>query len=184
VTALQDATSPATPTDVQFLWLELTNVCNLQCVHCYAESSPFRAGDDLLPPEDYNDVLSTVAEFGCRKVQFIGGEPTLNRNLPDFIARARSLDYEFVEVFTNLIRLPSPLLDCFVEHKVHVATSAYSNDPRVHDEITKKPGSFRQTMRNIDTVLAAGLPLRAGVITMPLNENMSRTRSLSFERRV
>jgi sulfatase maturation enzyme AslB (radical SAM superfamily) len=104
-------------------------------------------------------------------VQFIGGEPTLNRNLPDFIARARSLDYEFVEVFTNLIRLPSPLLDCFVANEVHVATSAYSNDPRVHDEITKKPGSFRQTMRNIDTVLAAGLPLRAGVITMPLNEN-------------
>ena len=162
---------PRTSEGVQFLWLELTNRCNLQCVHCYAESSPFTGDDDLLAPGDYHDILSTAAELGCKQVQFIGGEPTLNRQLPDFISRARSLDYEFVEVFTNLTRLSRPLLDCFVEHDVNVATSVYSNRPEIHDEITKKPGSHRETMRGIDAVLAAKLRLRAGVISMPQNED-------------
>ena len=165
------ATAPKTSDSVQFLWLELTNLCNLQCVHCYAESSPFRAGDDLLAAEDYHEVLSTAAQLGCRQVQFIGGEPTLNRHLSDFIAHARSLDYEFVEVFSNLTRVSQPLLDCFVEHDVSVATSVYSHRPEIHDEITKKTGSHKQTMRGIDAVLAARLRLRAGVIAMPLNED-------------
>lgn len=165
------AVAPRNSEGVQFLWLELTNLCNLQCVHCYAESSPFRAGDDLLDASDYHGVLSTAAKLGCRQVQFIGGEPTLNRHLPDFISHARSLDYEFVEVFTNLTRVSQPLLECFVEHEVNVATSVYSHRPEVHDEITKKPGSHRQTMRGIDAVLAAQLRLRAGVITMPQNED-------------
>lgn len=166
-----EAAVPDATEAVQFLWLELTNVCNLQCVHCYAESSPYRASDDLLGPGDYNDVLSTASRLGCKQVQFIGGEPTLNRNLPDLIAHARSLDYEFVEVFTNLTRLTPPLVDCFVEHGVRVATSVYSNRAEIHDEITKKRGSFDRTMRGIDAVLEARLPLRAGVITMPLNED-------------
>ena len=25
---------------LDFLWLELTNRCNLQCVHCYTQSPP------------------------------------------------------------------------------------------------------------------------------------------------
>lgn len=165
------ATAPKTSDSVQFLWLELTNLCNLQCVHCYAESSPFRAGDDLLAAEDYHEILSTAAQLGCRQVQFIGGEPTLNRHLSDFIAHARSLDYDFVEVFSNLTRVSQPLLDCFVEHDVNVATSVYSHRPEIHDEITKKTGSHKQTMRGIDAVLAARLRLRAGVIAMPLNED-------------
>src|SRR5437879_2287861 len=97
--AQQGITSPETSGSVHFLWLELTNLCNLQCVHCYAESSPFRANDDLLTADDYKNVLATAAQLGCKQVQFIGGEPTLNRHLPEFIKRARSLDYEFVEVF-------------------------------------------------------------------------------------
>jgi sulfatase maturation enzyme AslB (radical SAM superfamily) len=104
-------------------------------------------------------------------VQFIGGEPTLNKNLPAFISRARSLGYEFVEVFTNLTRLSPRLLENFIEHNVSVATSVYAGEADIHDEVTTKRGSFDKTMRNIDAVLEAGLPLRAGVISMPLNED-------------
>ena len=167
----QDVRSLQTSGNIRFLWLELTNLCNLQCVHCYAESSPIRSNDDLLSPQDYHNILSEAAELGCTQVQFIGGEPTLNKHLPKFIAHARALGYEFVEVFTNLTHLPSKLLNCFIEYNVHVATSVYSHLPSVHDQITQKSGSFRQTMQNIDTVLSAGLPLRAGVIIMPINED-------------
>ncbi|HUQ18465.1 MAG TPA: radical SAM protein [Gemmatimonadaceae bacterium] len=165
------ATASTRSDGVNFLWLELTNRCNLQCVHCYAESSPFSGENDRLEAADYMGALTSAAELGCKQVQFIGGEPTLNRSLPDFIAKARFLDYEFVEVFTNLTRVPQPLLECFVEHDVNVATSFYSDRPEVHDAITKKPGSHRQTVRGIDAVLAARLRLRAGIISMPENED-------------
>ena len=87
---------------LDFLWVELTSRCNLQCVHCYAESSPNPEKRDVLVAEDYFIILDSAASLGCRKVQFIGGEPTLVKELPDLIIHAKKRGFEFVEVFTNV----------------------------------------------------------------------------------
>src|SRR5215470_4920803 len=132
---MQAVEIPSSTGSVTFLWLELTNRCNLQCVHCYAESGPEAGEGDLLSSADYLGILSTLREAGCERVQFIGGEPTLNKDLPRFIAHARSIGYQYIEVFTNLLHLPQALLDCFTEYRVNVATSIYSHRPIIHDRI-------------------------------------------------
>src|SRR5580658_702755 len=81
---------------LSFLWLELTNKCNLSCAHCYAESGPRPSRKDVLTTNDYRRLLDEAAAIGCRAVQFIGGEPTLHRGLPELIAHARVLGYENV----------------------------------------------------------------------------------------
>lgn len=154
---------------LDFVWLELTNRCNLQCVHCYAESSPTSGATDALGEQDYLNLIAQVYGLGCRKIQFIGGEPTLNASLPLLIQFARDIGFEFVEVFTNLIRLPDSLLAVFKQYDVAVATSFYSYDSQTHDRITRQVGSFRRTTANISRVLDAGLRLRAGIITMEEN---------------
>jgi MoaA/NifB/PqqE/SkfB family radical SAM enzyme len=152
------------PGGLEFLWLELTHQCNLRCVHCYADSSPEMVERDLLRLEDYLRAMADAGALGCRQVQFIGGEPTLNRGLPAMIAEARRLDYELVEVYTNLIALPEKLLEAMVEHRVSVATSFYSANPAEHDAITTVAGSHRRTVANIRRVLGAGLTLRVGLV--------------------
>jgi sulfatase maturation enzyme AslB (radical SAM superfamily) len=102
--------------------------------------------------------------------------------LPRLIGLAKSLGYEFIEVFTNLLDLPEGLLQCFVDHQVRIATSAYSNSSSVHDEITNRLGSFDRTMRNIDRILAAGLSLRVGVTRMLQNRD-GVEHTISFLRR-
>jgi MoaA/NifB/PqqE/SkfB family radical SAM enzyme len=149
---------------LNFLWLELTHQCNLRCVHCYADSSPETVERDLLQVGDYLRVMTEARALGCRQVQFIGGEPTLNRGLPAMIAEARRLGYELVEVYTNLIALPEKLLEAMVEHRVAVATSFYSADSAEHDGITTVAGSHRRTVANLQRVLRAGLTLRVGLV--------------------
>src|SRR5205823_2958692 len=94
---------------LEFLWLELTNRCNLECVHCYADSSP-SADSDVMTLTDFVEVLREAYSLGCRRVQFIGGEPTLNRDLPALLYEAHTLGYEFIEVYTNLIWLSDEIL--------------------------------------------------------------------------
>ena len=65
---------------LQFLWLELTNRCNLRCVHCYTDSHPGSGHRDRLTTEDLESVLRQAYALGCRSVQFIGGEPQLYRD--------------------------------------------------------------------------------------------------------
>ena len=154
---------------IDFLWIELTNQCNLQCTHCYAESGPRSGVGDKLNRNKYRQLVMEALEVGCRRIQFIGGEPTLNRDLADLIKLAANIGYTFIEVFTNLTRLPLELLRCFREHSVHVATSVYGPTAAVHDEITGVHGSFCKTIGNLRILIREGIPVRAGVIQMPSN---------------
>lgn len=157
---------------LDFLWIELTNRCNLECVHCYAGSSP-HGDDSALSADEHATLLADAQALGCRQVQFIGGEPTLNRSLPNLIRLASDLGYELIEVYTNLVSLSEPLLECFVRHDVRVATSVYASDPAVHDRITTHEGSWRRTTANIERVLQAGLTLRASIIEMDTNRGVT-----------
>jgi uncharacterized radical SAM superfamily Fe-S cluster-containing enzyme len=84
------AHSPATQT-LDFLWLELTNRCNLRCVHCYTESHPHSGDRDVLTTQDYERLMRQAYDLGCRKVQFIGGEPQLNRDFQKLLVTANTI---------------------------------------------------------------------------------------------
>jgi organic radical activating enzyme len=154
---------------LRFLWLELTNLCNLHCAHCYAESGPRPSGADLLTTADFARLLDEAAEVGCRAVQFIGGEATLHPGLPQLIAHARAVGFDHVEVYTNATHLPPGLLECFVKHKVSVAVSIYADDAAVHDAVTQRRGSHRRTIANVKKLIDAGLDVRVGVTAMDAN---------------
>jgi len=156
----------ATPVtnDLTFLWMEITAKCNLYCTHCYADSGP---EGDLYGSMTYNDwtgVLDEAADLGCRSLQFIGGEPTMHPRLPDLINHANQQGFGFIEVYTNATRLGPRLVGCFQHNGVHVATSFYTDDPQLHERITQGEGSWQRTVNGIESVLAAGLPLRVGVV--------------------
>jgi len=157
---------------LEFLWLELTNRCNLQCVHCYAESGPRTGICDTLATQDYISLLDEAYDIGCRSVQFIGGEPTLNRDLGRLVIHTAGRGFDLIEVFTNLTRLSDQLITLFKEHRVQVATSVYANAAGIHDRITTVPGSFARTMANLKKLVSLGVPVRAGVISMEENQHV------------
>ena len=157
--------------NLEFMWLEITSQCNMKCIHCYAESGPDPAMPNVLTPKQYIDLITEAANLGCRKIQFIGGEPTLSRHLNDYIIHARNMKFEFIEIFTNLFSLNSHSIQFFKEQQVNLATSFYSFDPMVHDKITQRGGSHKASVENILKVIAAGIPLRVGIILMPDNES-------------
>jgi MoaA/NifB/PqqE/SkfB family radical SAM enzyme len=159
----------AVMTDLSFLWLEITAKCNLMCSHCYAESGPQGELYGNMNYGDWTRVLDETAELGCRSVQFIGGEPTMHPRLHDLVDHANHRGFDFIEVYTNATRLGKELMGCFQRYRVHVATSFYTDDPVVHENVTLGKGSWERTVHGIESVLAAGLPIRVGVIETERN---------------
>lgn len=169
----QEATRTKTPTTLEdvdgvldFLWLELTNRCNLRCVHCYTDSHPLSGDRDVLTTEDYGSVLDQAYELGCRRIQLIGGEPQLHPDFDELLRRGVDTGFDFVEVFTNLTRLDEETLTFSAENAVHFATSVYSDDPAVHDAVTTVRGSHRRTVANLRRLVEKGVPTRVGVIAV------------------
>ena len=162
--------------ELRFLWLEITGKCNLSCTHCYADSGPHVDLHGRMSYGDWARILDEAAELGCRKVQFIGGEPTLHPRLDDLVDHANHRGFEFIEVFTNATRMEPRRIGCFQRNHVHIATSFYSDDPAVHEEITLGKGSWRRTVDGIASVLAAKLPIRVGVIETDKNPGHGQRR--------
>ena len=154
---------------LNFLWLEITKRCNLNCVHCYADSNPQQALTGTMTYEDWRHVLDEGYLSGCKVVQFIGGEPMLHPNLFELIADARSIGYELVEVFTNGTLLRPPTLDALRRFDVRLAFSLYAERPDVHDNITRNKGSFFRTVAGIRGAVKTGLTTRVGLIVMEAN---------------
>lgn len=147
--------------DLRMLWLEITGKCQLECVHCYADSGPTR-GHGPMTIDEWERVLDEAADLDVGLIQFIGGEPTLHPGLPSLIDRAvdRSVP---VEVFTNLVHVTPPLWEVFAQQGVSLATSWYSDDPGEHAVITRRR-THALTKANIAEALRRSIPLRVGIV--------------------
>lgn len=157
------------PAGLSFLWLEITGKCNLECVHCYANSGPWRNLLGHMGSKEWFKVITDSARLGCQQLQFIGGEPTLHPDLPQMIRVASQHGYSFIEVFTNATHIGESLLRTFLDHRVNMATSFYSDDSETHDAITGHRGSFNRTVQTLRRVQAEGLPVRVGIIETRAN---------------
>jgi len=168
--SLADASACESPCgDLDFLWLEVTRKCNLQCIHCYADSSPYLPVAGAMSYRDWHDVLEQGYSLGCRSVQFIGGEPTIYPHLSHLLEDANRIGYTFVEVFTNGTTLNETWIDDFIRNNVQLAFSVYAHEAKTHDSITKTKGSFERTLRGIRLSIAKGIAVRVGVIEMDAN---------------
>jgi len=85
--------------------LEITGNCNLCCPICLASSQA--KGGFMVTMDEFKDALiSLLAHEGrATPLQLSGGEPTVHPDLVDFIAEARRLSFEYVEINTNGIAL-------------------------------------------------------------------------------
>lgn len=83
--------------------LEVTTICNHQCVYCFhsLENVGFRLGE--MDCEKAIAILEDAYNSGCRSVKFnLRGEPLLYKSLPKLCEVARGLGYIDIMINTNL----------------------------------------------------------------------------------
>src|ERR1700731_3987345 len=102
--------------ELEFIWLEITQHCNLICRHCYTNSSPARPHSDI----DWRTLIDQAHALGWRQIQFIGGEPLSHPGFSEYVRRSAALGYDFIEVYTNLSLLTDAVCDAFDDCGVHV----------------------------------------------------------------
>ena len=88
---------------LETLWINTGTVCNIECTHCYIESSPKNDRLAYITLAEIAPFLDEAAQLGASEIGFTGGEPFLN---PAMIAMAdaalrRGFD---VLVLTNAMR--------------------------------------------------------------------------------
>ncbi len=128
-------------------------VCNNNCVFCMEEDRDGRyVNNSAMTAERVSWILEE--NRGAEEVCFTSGEPTTRPELPDFVAQARALGYGRISTMTNgrrLSHLP------YAAHLVKAGMnrfyiSIHGHTQKLHEGLTRTPGSFDQTVAGLDTV--------------------------------
>ncbi len=148
---------------IEFAWLEVTDRCNLACIHCYNGSA--RESGKEMSFEHFQFAVGELKNIGVDKIQLIGGEPLLHKDLRRMISYCRDR-FSFLEVFTNGTLIDEQWGDIFKEYAVNVAVSVYSYDPANHEKVTRSAGSHAKTERGLMLLKERGVPFRTACIRM------------------
>jgi len=79
---------------------QITNECNLACLHCIEESGPGKAFKDELSDAQVFDVLAQLMDNDVPYLSFSGGEPMVHRRFFDMVEYACSRGAE-LKIETN-----------------------------------------------------------------------------------
>jgi MoaA/NifB/PqqE/SkfB family radical SAM enzyme len=125
----------------------IINKCTNHCVFC---SESWRFDGTEISLARIKKTLLNEKKNGTELVHFLGGEPTLHSRCREVFALARDLGLR-TYVMTNGVPLANrnfskellPLID-------EVCISLHGPDPRVHDRLTRHPGSFKALKKTLD----------------------------------
>ena len=113
------------------IYLEITNVCNMNCSFCHKTSREKR----LMTLEEF-EILTDKLKNKAKYLYFhLMGEPTLHPLLPEFIDRARNKG--FIPIITtngSLLREKGELLESHLPHKISISLHAPEANPTFSDE--------------------------------------------------
>lgn len=146
---------------IDFAWIEVTNACNLKCIHCYNEKANLRKR--VMSLEDFKYVVDELCNLGIKKVQLIGGEPFII----DKIVLFKMMEYlspkvESFELFTNgTLNTKEDLLYIKTHYpNAYLATSLHSYIKEDHEHVTQTKGSYELSLKNIRNAKELQIPIR------------------------
>jgi len=112
-----------------------------------------------MPLSYSEDILDLMASFGCKKGILIGGEPTIHSNFME-ILEAFSKRQIYPAVVSNGRKYASK---DFLERARAIApfgttVSMQSDKQTVHDSITRRPGSYQETVNGLRNCVDLSIP--------------------------
>ncbi len=147
--------------NLDFAWIELTNLCNLRCVHCYNDHA--ECSKEILSFEDFKWIVDQLCSVEIEKIQLIGGEPfLLNKDTLFMMMDYLSSRVKGFELFTNGTIATEEDWKAIRERypNVSVATSLHSYSKEEHEKVTQVKNSYNKTVKTLQTLKGLKIPYR------------------------
>lgn len=156
---------------IRFAWLELTEQCNLHCVHCYGKfGEPSKCKTEKMKLEEWYTVIDELYDMGCRDIQLIGGEPFCYKNIYEIIKYLHEKGFKKITNFTNATLINKDNIEILKKYNVNTRFSLYGYNAETHEAVTQIKGSFEKTVNAIKLLKENNLNVSVAVILMKENE--------------
>lgn len=160
---------------------EMTNICNMKCMHCYQKSD---LAQSILTEDELLLIAEKLIEAKIFQVTLTGGEPFAVKSL-----------FQLVELFLKnkvncLITSNGTLVThehakWLSEHKVPVQISLDSHESDIHDKFRNYPGAHKKAVQAIQTLVENRVKTSIAFCASKINyQDLEGTIQLSADLRV
>jgi len=156
--------------------IDLTYRCNNNCRHCWIRipAKSIKRKEEL-SFQEIRKIADDARKLGCRRWSISGGEPMLR---PDFIDIFDYLTSSAISYSINTNgTLITPGIARVMKRKGAKMVALYGATAKVHDHITRNPGSYEAVMRGMAYLKEAG----AGFIVqlIPMRDNYHQFKKMT-----
>ncbi|MFH1783021.1 MAG: radical SAM protein [Candidatus Omnitrophota bacterium] len=149
--------------------IDLTYRCNNNCRHCWNRiPGNSKKEKEELSLEEIKNIASEARSLGTRKWLISGGEPMLRQDFIDIFDYLTSHSKSF-HLNTNGTLITPKIAKVFKKRRGAIMVALYGGDKKVHDHITRNPGSFEQALRGFRYLKEEGV--RFIVQLIPMKDN-------------
>ncbi|MDZ7666772.1 MAG: radical SAM protein [Desulfotignum sp.] len=129
------------------LFFHILTRCNLSCAHCYI--NPDQHGRKTLSIDTIRRWLDLFSpKASCTNLIFLGGEPTLHKDLSKAVKHARHLNFNSITIDTNGF-LFHDILEKITPEEVDVISFSLDGATSATNDTIRGPGSFDAVVSGI-----------------------------------
>lgn len=161
---------------------ELTNLCNLTCVHCYQQDDGPRAG---LPPGDSLETIARrIVESGVFEVTLTGGEVLLVPQLRELVSYFNSQGLR-PHLTSNGMLVDEEKADWLAAADLTFQVSLDAADPERHNAVRRSPRAYERALAGVSRLVERGVEVSFAYTAMPDNlQEMEGVLAVATERGV
>ena len=149
------------------LKIEITNNCNLKCVHCYAREEKCI----FLEKERIFQILLQAKSLGIVFLHFSGGECLTHPFFLEIYLYAFKLGFK-ISILTNGTLLTDDIIKILTNKKPYmVEISIYGTNEKISESVTGNRLAYKTTFKNIEKLKKNQINIFLKYILMDLNKD-------------
>lgn len=160
------------PYYVAGVYVEITSICNLRCIHCYNDSGKEK---NEISVEAFQNILEAYnnTEFS---LAISGGEPLLHPKFWELVKLAKEKGISDILIITNGTQITEDIAKKLAEYDISVQISLNGINAETHDQICGK-GAFEKTIKGIEYLINAG---HKDIVIRSMIAKCNKTQLLEF----
>lgn len=150
--------------------VELTNICNLCCRHCYGTFGN-NMNEKYMTLNELTFLIKSLGEMGVEILELTGGDPTMNPNSNKAIELAFKFGIQTVIYLTNGVHMSKELVNTLKNYrdKIFVQIDLHSLNETYYNWFTGTENNLEKVKTHIDQLIDNGIRVRVCTIITPGN---------------
>ena len=152
--------------------IELTEQCNLRCIHCCIRADGNRPRHQELTTAQWRRVLREMREARVIYILLTGGEPLRRSDFKKVYLSAKKMNFA-VTVATNGTLITKDLIELFQKYPpLMLEITSYGVNRKAYESVTRIPGSYEAFQKAIGLLSGSGIrfAIRTMVVKKTFNE--------------